>query len=392
MLTWRTPRWIYVVAAVYVLTICFNARQEAWGPGNAGWVPRWPSFKVAAVVPSGPMDKAGLRAGDVLEAVNGQPLNGMPDWFIARAHFERNCPLELRIRRGGQQLSLQFVITAASWRTWNRAQYLGVVGFYSARFILLLLAILVVFSRPEQPNARLAALMFAIGAVAEGYPSSGWAAALRHLPIVLALPICLATASCLLAPMVWLLFCASFPRARQSQRGRWAVVLLPIVILGFPILASSTAMIYAPSLLAKPWPLILSAAPVRAVQDIAGVTPLLFLNLMPLHPPVAQVGLLELWLAITVLYFTAGFVMLCVNYRRLDDPLERRRVGALCVAVVIFGILVVHNVLTRNWTTWFGSAPPVLFSSVTFAGEALLFPLVPSTLAYCVLKEPKQKA
>jgi hypothetical protein len=68
---------------------------------------------------------------------------------------------------------LQFVIAAPAWRTWNRAHYLSVVAFYLVRFILLLLAILVGFSRPEQLSARLAALMFAIAAVAEGYPSSG---------------------------------------------------------------------------------------------------------------------------------------------------------------------------------------------------------------------------
>jgi hypothetical protein len=73
-----------------------------------------------------------------------------------------------------------------------------------AGFIMLLLAICVGFSRPEQLRARLLALMFAIRAVAEGYPSPGWAAALGYLRAVLAVPICLATASCLLSPLVWL--------------------------------------------------------------------------------------------------------------------------------------------------------------------------------------------
>src|SRR5260370_3946126 len=77
MLTWRTPWWMYIVAAAYVLTFFFNARQEAWGPANAGWVPSWPTFRVAGVVPGGPMDNAGLRVGDILQAVDGQPLSGM---------------------------------------------------------------------------------------------------------------------------------------------------------------------------------------------------------------------------------------------------------------------------------------------------------------------------
>ena len=391
MLTWRAPWWMYLVAVVYVLTFFFNARQEAWGPANAGWEPSWPTwFKVASVLPGSPMENAGLRAGDVLEAVNGQPLNGAPDWFLARVHFERDHAVELQIRRGEQQLALEFVIAAPAWRSWNRAHYLGVAAFYFARFILLLLAIIIAFSRPEQLNARLAALMFAVAAVAEGYPSSGWAAALRHLPVVLAIPVCLATASCLLASMVWLPFFASFPRLSLSQRWRWALALVPLLIFGVPIVASAIAMIYAPSVLARPWPVVLSAAPVRVVQDIAGVAPLLFLNVLPLYQPIAQAMLLELWLAVSVLYFAAGFLMLAANYCRLDDLQERRRVGALCLALAIFGVINVHNFFTRNWTSWFGSAPPALFSGASFVGEAVLFLLVPLTLAYCVLTEGRR--
>ncbi len=387
MLTWRTPWWMYIVAAAYVLTFFFNARQEAWGPANAGWVPSWPTFRVAGVVPGGPMDNAGLRVGDILEAVDGQPLSGMPDWFVARAHFERDRPVLLQIRRGEQHLRLQFVIAVPVWRTWRREHYLGVVAFYFARFILLSLAIIVAFSRPEQLSARLAALMFAVAAVAEGYPSSGWAAALHHLPAVLAIPICLATASCLLASMVWLPFFASFPRPWLTRRWRWGLAIAPVVIFVPPIMASVIAMIYAPSALARPWPLVLSVVPVRLIQATAGVTPLLFLNVWPLYQPITQTRLLELWLAITVLYFATGFLMLTASYHRLDDLQERRRVGALCLALVLFGFITVHNFFTRNWTSWFGSASPALFSGASFVGEAVLFPLVPLALACCVLTE-----
>ncbi len=390
MLASRAPWWMYVVAAIYVLTFLFNARQEAWGPANAGWVPSWPTFKVAGVVPGRPMENAGLRAGDVLEAVNGQPLKGMPDWFLARAQFERGQPVGLQIGRGEQHLILQFVIAAPAWRTWNREHDFGVLAFYFARFILLLLAVIVVFRRPEQPSARLAALMFAVGAVAEGYPSSGWAAGLRHLPAMLAIPICLATASCLLASTAWLGFFASFPRPWLRKRWRWALVLVPLVIFGLPIMASAIAMIYAPSVLARPWPLVLSATPVRAIQDIAGVAPLLFLNVLPRYQPIMQARLLELWLTVTILYFAAGFLMLTANYRRLDDPRERRRVGALCLALVIFGIIIAHNLFTRNWTSWFGSAPPALFSGGMSVAVDVLFQLVPLTLAYCVLTERRR--
>jgi len=390
MLTWRAPWWMYVVAAVYALTFLFNTRQEFWGPASEGWVLAG-AFNASRVLPGGPMDKAGLRPGDVLEAVGGQPLNGAADWFLARAHFERDHPIELQVRRAGQHLALKLVIGAPVWRTWNRADYLPAVALYVARFVLLLLAILVGFSRPRQLSARLAALMFAIGAVAEGYPSSGWAAALRHLPALLAVPIGLATASCLLAPVVWLAFFASFPPPRLSQRSRW-VLVVPLVVFGMPIVSSTIAMIYAPSVLARPWPAVLSAAPVRLIQDVAGVTPLLFLNELPLYQPIIQIIFLEAWLVVTILYFAAGFLMLVANHRRLDDPQARRRVRGLYLALVVFAVVVAHNFFVRNWTSWFGSTPPALFSGAGFVGETLLFLFIPLTLAYCVLTEGPARA
>ena len=225
MLKRRVPWWMYAVAAAYVLTFLFNTRQEGWGPSNAGWEPSWPTFRIAAVLPGKPMEKAGLRAGDILEAVDGRPLRAMPDWFVARAHFELDRPIELQVGRGDQHLALPLVITAPAWRTWTRAHLLGVVAFEFVRFILLVLAILLAFSAPQQLSARLAALMFFVGAVAEGYPSSGWAASLRHLPGVFAILICLGTASCLLASVIWLAFFAVLPRPRLTRRWRWALVL-----------------------------------------------------------------------------------------------------------------------------------------------------------------------
>lgn len=386
MLTWRAPWWMYVVAALYALTFLFNTRQEFWGPASEGWVLSGP-FRASSVLPGGPMDKAGLWPGDVLEAVGGQPLNGAADWFLARAHFERDHPIELRVRRGGQRLTLTLVIAAPVWRTWNRVDYLPAVALYVARFVLLLLAILVGFSRPRQLSARLAALMFAIGAVAEGYPSSGWAASLRHLPAVLAVPVGLATASCLLAPVAWLAFFASFPLPRLSRRSGWVLVIVPVVVFGMPIMASTIAMIYAPSALARPWPVVLSAAPVRCIQDVAGVTPLLFLNELPLYQPIMQIIFLETWLVVTILYFAVGCLMLVADCRRLDDPRVRRRVGVLYLALVVFAVVVAHNFFVRNWASWFGSTPPALFSAAGFVGETLLFLFIPLTLAYCVLTD-----
>jgi hypothetical protein len=42
------------------------------GPANVGWTLAWPTFTVSAVTPGRAMDRTGLRAGDIVQAVNGR--------------------------------------------------------------------------------------------------------------------------------------------------------------------------------------------------------------------------------------------------------------------------------------------------------------------------------
>ena len=125
------------------------------------------------------------------------------------------------------------------------------------------------------------------------------------------------------------------------------------------------------------------------IQDVAGVTPLLFLNKFPMYQPIVQARLLEVWLGVTVLCFATGFLILVVSYGRLDDPRLHRRACAL-ILVQPFSQLVLHNLLVRNWASWFGSTPPAVFSEAGFIGVAILLLKVPLTIAYCVLTDGPQ--
>ena len=333
------------------------------------------------------MEKAGVGAGDVLEAAGGQPLTAMPDWFVARAHFERGRPIDLEIRRDAQSLHSNLVITDPAFRAWNRTQFDGALALLTVRLILLSLSIFLFFSRSgRQPSARIAGLMLAVGAVAEGYPSAGWAAALGHSPAFVAIPVCLASVSCLLAPIIWLAFCASFTRFRLSQGWNRTVLLVPAVLFGLPMVASAMAMIYAPSLMARPWPTVLSV-PVRLILDTAGVTPLLFLSVLPFYRPIGHTWLLQLWLAMTVMCFVAGSLILLASYCRAKSTDEQRRMGALFAVAVLFGFIILQNIFVRNWTNWFSNTPPKFFAPITFVAEAVLLVLVPLTLVYCVTTE-----
>src|SRR5215469_18515970 len=65
-------------------------------------------------------------------------------------------------------------------------------------------------------------------------------------------------------------------------------------------------------------------------------------------PRIAQVSLLELWLATTVLYFGAGFLILVGGYRCMKDARERRGLGTLTLSLALFAIIMIYNVATRN--------------------------------------------
>lgn len=90
----------------------------------------------------------------------------------------------------------------------------------------------------------------------------------------------------------------------------------------------------------------------------------------------------------TLLYFMLGFGILAANYSSADDLQERRHMLALCLASVLFGFILLHNFLTRNWVLWFGMPPPRLFSGASFVAETILFPLVPLAVSWCVLAKP----
>jgi hypothetical protein len=383
---------MYAVAGIYVLAFFFNAQQEALGPAGAGLTQAWSTLNVLSVAPGSPTHEAGLRPGDVLEAVNGQTLRGIADWFLARAHFERDRPITLQIRRIDQHLQLRFVISAPAWRAWNREHALAVIAYYFARFVLLFLALVIAFNCPQQLSARFAALMFAIGAVSEGYPSSGWAASLSHLPALLSIPIYLAVSSCLLSPLVLLCFVTSFPHPQRWTRWQLAVLLIPAAILAISIVRSGIAMIYTPALLARSWPLVLSVAPLRALPTTAGVTPLLFINLFPLlYSTFVSTALLGLWLAFSILCFAAAFFLVLAKHLQDHNQDEKRQVRVLSTGLLIFSALIAHNFLARNWMAWFGASPPTLFSASSFVVEDLLFLFVPFTVLFCVLREDSKR-
>jgi len=72
--------------------------------GDIGVVPDQPSV-ITYVEPGKPADKAGLRVGDVILAVNGQPIRAIGE-MIEILQRTKDAPIEVRVQRGERPLSV----------------------------------------------------------------------------------------------------------------------------------------------------------------------------------------------------------------------------------------------------------------------------------------------
>jgi hypothetical protein len=385
------PWWMYLVAAVYLLALCLNAWQEAFGPASAGLLPAEPGLTIVRVTPGSALDRAGVEVGDVIESVGGLTVVSMSDWFVARAQFERNRRTEMQLRRRSQVVRVWFTITRPNWNSWNPAT----VAFQVARIVVLLVALLVMFRSPRQLSARLVGLIFGMISVAEGFPSAGWAAALAKLPIILAIPSAVATASWLLVPVAWLSLCALYPQPLFTRRWQWAVTLVPVAFFVPLLVFSAIAFVYSPASLRMPSPFVDSFI-VQHIATIMGVFPQIFINLWPEYGRTSETVLLGLWFLISIMFLLTGFAALIVSRHRLAAGKLRRQMGWQIGLLSVVFLIGIHNIFVRNWTAFFVRPQPAVFSQASVVAEAVVFSFsviaLAASIRLCTVTEGQPKS
>lgn len=308
----RTPWWAWLLAASFLIWSAFgfyNSLMGIGGPGAAASDAPGGGTLIERVVPGKPMEQAGVRAGDVVVAVDGQAIRNGHDWGEMAWQFEPGKPFVLTVERDSQPLQLTLLFPHRRvWEMRDRKQWLDY--FLSAALTLLYLAmgLVALFARPRDPGAVAGAvllLMFA-GLLGPG-SGAGTAAMFRQRPFLLQVPAFVI--STLLGGYLVLVFAALYPR--PVFRRRW---ILPVLLLpAFLAILYNVFRLYH-----------------RFYMPAQAISP---------GPPWA----FQLQLAVEMANILAGLIVLALGFRRLKEAHERRSMRrVLFAALISFGATVVY--------------------------------------------------
>ncbi len=359
----RAPWWMYLIAACLVGCYAFKVCVLVWGPEaplSGLYSFRNGAIVVSQVVPNSAAASAGVQPGDRILAIDGRPVRGQADWDVLRLNFERDHAYPMKLERNGQGMELTLSLRR---RSINRLRLVDLVALFVDMvdgLIILLLAILVGFTRPHDPVARLGAL--ALGLIGSDTFSlmTGWAVMLRKLPLVLGVLAWWPSMAWFIFPPLFFAFCAIFPRRLFRARWIWPVALAPYF-------------------------------------GIVPVIPLFFwVTFIDLHPPISRLGgpLVNLGPdlaprvggSLLLAYIVAGLLCLVLNYRRLEVN-DRRRVRVLVGGTVLsFAGLIPTGVLYSTFRASPTGVARFFYSPEYLVLTGVLFLALPFSWAYAILR------
>jgi tRNA A-37 threonylcarbamoyl transferase component Bud32 len=347
----HAPWWMYVVAASLLAFFAFTIYADVFAPEFSGILAAddaGRNVRLVTIERGSPLERAGLQPGDRIVAADGDAITSLDDWRRHAALFHVDRAVELEIDRAGARVRATMVPRRDPWM--SRTTTVARVNHFGWRLMMLsfILISFVVFWRPYDLTTRL----FWITVSAMGtdpsitHPSIGWAALWRGLPgplaAFLALPI-LTWSGVALAAFG---FCSVFPREYFASRRRLLAWCAPGLVL----------------------------------------LPFQFAGFCPLFEAAPGLWATRIMIGSRFSYIPAGLVVLALNYRRLQDQNQRRRVHALIPFAALSAIVIPHAAVTVAWRTWFQSDPPLFFSYAALAVDALLFEVLLLMIVYAILK------
>jgi eukaryotic-like serine/threonine-protein kinase len=348
----RAPWWMYIIAASFLglFALRIYALSPFYpGPGPLGFFPDYRSSSVIVerVGPSSIAEQAGLRAGDRIVSANGLTIRSYINWDMAAVTFEVGQPLRLDVEREGRRIELSMIPEKRS-RTVFRSPYVSLLA--GTDLLTLVIAFVIAFRRPHDLVARIGAWFLATAAMFMFPPVPGIAAAWRHLPAPLGALLWSAFLSGSVFPAIFFTFFATFPRPLFHRRWIWWLVWAPSLLVTVVFLPVNYALVYHqhPSAIPEPF----------------------------LSVPVS--------FAVFGCYALGGLIVLVMNYRRLKDINERRRVRVLVVGSVVGWVAA--GTFLAFIVKGGGRVTAAFFSTPLASMVLLLFLAFPLSFAYAILR------
>lgn len=213
----------------------------------------------------------------------------------------------------------------------------------------LVMAVLIVLKRPDDPVALLGAWALATTAVYTIVAPARIAAIVRSLPAALQVCVLIPFVTSQLAPAVLFTFFSSFPRKLIHSTRAWALAWAPMVLVTIQPIGLAWLTVQNPT------------------------------NATTIRPPGDPI------VAATAVYVVAGLCALVLNYRRLADPNERRRVTIVVVGAVaglLPGLLAIgsYHLGSDGFVT-----SSIFLSRTMFLGTLCLL-VFPASFTYAILR------
>lgn len=309
----RTPWWAWLLAASFLIGFGFDI-YTSWmgfaGPGvSISDAPEGGAL-VREVAPGRPMEKAGVRAGDIVVAVDGQAIRAAHDLDEMTWQFEPGKPFVLTVERESQQVQLTLLFPERRrWQMRDRRQWLDYSLSAALGLLYFAMGLVVLLARPRDPGAVAGAVLLLVfaGFLGPWGGGVGYAVLFGQLPFLLQVPVFIRGA--LLGGYLILIFAALYPR--PVFRRRW---VLPVLLVpGLLMIGNNVVRLYH-----------------RFYMPAQAIAP---------GPPWA----FRLQLAVEIANVLAGLIVLALGYKRLKDPDERRSLRRVAFgALMSFGALVFY--------------------------------------------------
>jgi len=129
-----------------------NIVPEAYGPnqmGSAGWAPKEASFPITDLETGMPAEKAGMKLGDQIISVDGQPITGL-EAMIESLKRTRDKPIQIVVQRAGKPLSFTVTPVLSDIRGDQRYR----VGVGSAPMTVSTLSLVDAFKKSVEQNKQ----------------------------------------------------------------------------------------------------------------------------------------------------------------------------------------------------------------------------------------------